>query len=288
MTESVPAPEYIAARIALLDALQALAEHRSAVIVVGAQAVYVRTSTAGILSAPFTTDGDLALDITQLGDAPRLGELMEQAHFRLKPNDTGNGIQPGQWQLDVTVDGAAYTPQVDLIVPAGSLDDQRSHRGARLLSHGNTAAMRTSGLEAALIDHDPIAFTALVAGDDRSYRVEVAGTAALLVAKIHKIGDRLDDTTRPNRQADKDALDVLRLVRATPAAVMADRLDELRQHPRCAAIVDEAITRLPTMFGRPRAPGVEMAQSAAATDIPAAVVAAQLTTYVNSVLDILT
>jgi hypothetical protein len=69
---------------------------------------------------------------------------------------------------------------------------------------------------------------------------------------------------------------------------MADRLDELRQHPRCAAIVDEAITRLPTMFGRPRAPGVEMAQSAAATDIPAAVVAAQLTTYVNSVLDILT
>jgi hypothetical protein len=279
MTES--APEYVAARIALLDALQALDEHRAAVIVVGAQAVYARTDNAGITSAPFTTDGDLALDITHLEDAPLIGELLERAHFRLKPSHTGNGIQPGQWQLDVTIDGISYTPQVDLIVPAGSLP-QGSHRGARLPSHGNTVAMRTAGLEASLVDHDPVMFAALTAGDDRSYRVEVAGTAALLVAKIHKIGDRLDDMSRPNRQADKDALDVLRLVRTTPAAVMAARLETLCRDPRCADSVEAAIARLPDMFGRARAPGVEMAQRAAATDIADAVVAAQLTTYVRS------
>lgn len=280
------APEYVAARIALLDALDALAAHRAAIIVVGAQAVYARTSTAGITSAPFATDGDLALDITQLGDTPRIGELMEQAHFRLKPNQTGNGIQPGQWQLDVRVDGTSYTPQVDLIVPAGSLA-QGSRRGARLPSHGNTAAMRTPGLEAAVVDHDPVVFAGLGDGDDRRYQVKVAGPAALFVAKIHKIGDRLDDMSRPGRQADKDALDVLRLVRTTPTAVMADRLDSLRHDPRCADVVEGAIARLPAMFGRSRAPGVEMAQTAAATDVPAAVVATQLTAYVTTVLDTL-
>jgi hypothetical protein len=215
MTESAPAPEYVAARVALLDALEALKEHRAAIIVVGAQAVYAWTDTAGITSAPFTTDGDLALDVTRLADAPDMFELMEQADFRLKRNDLGPGLRPGQWQLDVTINGAPYTPQVDLIVPAGSLEPS-SHRGARLLGHGKNAAMRTPGLEAVLADHHNKEFRALVAGDDRRYQVAVAGTAALLVAKIHKIGDRLDDSRRPDRQADKDALDVLRLVRTTP------------------------------------------------------------------------
>jgi len=236
-------PEYVAARIALLNALEALADHRDAVVVVGAQAVYARTSTAGITSAPFTTDGDLALDITQLRDIPLLGELMTKAHFRLKANRTDNGNQPGQWQLDVTVANTPYQPQVDLIVPAGSLPGQR-HRGARLISHGNSAAMRTPGLEAALVDHDPLTFTGLAVGDERSYRVEVAGAAALFVAKIHKIGDRLDDDARPDRQINKDALDVLRLVRTTPAAVMADRLAALRRDRRCATVVDDALARL--------------------------------------------
>lgn len=36
-------PEYVAARGVLLDALEALAEHRNAILLVGAQAVYLRT-----------------------------------------------------------------------------------------------------------------------------------------------------------------------------------------------------------------------------------------------------
>src|SRR5258708_28910042 len=50
-------PEYAAARIVLLDALDALAPHRPAVVVVGAQAIYLRTGSAGLAIAPFTTHG---------------------------------------------------------------------------------------------------------------------------------------------------------------------------------------------------------------------------------------
>jgi hypothetical protein len=42
---------YVAARRGLLDALDALAEHRSAVILVGTQAVYLRAADAQLDAA---------------------------------------------------------------------------------------------------------------------------------------------------------------------------------------------------------------------------------------------
>lgn len=55
-------PEYIRARKTLLDALEALGAHSSAVILVGAQAIYLHTGEGDLAVAPFTTDGDLAFD----------------------------------------------------------------------------------------------------------------------------------------------------------------------------------------------------------------------------------
>ena len=52
-------PLYVEARQILLDALVALAPHGDAVIVVGAQAVYLRTNETELAIAPYTTDGDL-------------------------------------------------------------------------------------------------------------------------------------------------------------------------------------------------------------------------------------
>lgn len=52
-------PLYIAARRVLRDALEALAPRGDAVIVVGAQAVYLRTGAGELGIAPYTTDGDL-------------------------------------------------------------------------------------------------------------------------------------------------------------------------------------------------------------------------------------
>jgi len=63
-------PEYAAARRVLLDALGALGAHCKAVVLVGAQAIYLRVGAGDMAVAPFTTDGDLALNPTVLGDEP--------------------------------------------------------------------------------------------------------------------------------------------------------------------------------------------------------------------------
>ena len=65
-------PRYVAARRVLLDALTVLAPHGDAVILAGAQAVYLHTGAADLAIAPYTTDGDLVLDPLLLGEAPEL------------------------------------------------------------------------------------------------------------------------------------------------------------------------------------------------------------------------
>ena len=50
-------PRYVAARRGLLDALEALADHRDSIIVVGAQAVYLRFGGSLPDSSADTTDG---------------------------------------------------------------------------------------------------------------------------------------------------------------------------------------------------------------------------------------
>ena len=123
-------PEYVAARRVLLDALAALQPHGSAVIVAGAQAVYLRTGSANLAIAPFTTDGDLALDPTQLGDDPRLGDAMESAGFTLHRHQGGH-LEPGVWERSTVVDERDYLIPIDLIVPE-AVAEQPGRRGARL------------------------------------------------------------------------------------------------------------------------------------------------------------
>ena len=74
-------PGYILARRVLLDALEALAEHHEAVILVGAQAIYLHTGEGDLATQVFTTDADLALDPGALGSHPLLAELLEGAGF---------------------------------------------------------------------------------------------------------------------------------------------------------------------------------------------------------------
>ena len=76
---SAIADEYVAARRVLLDALDALGPHRGAVIVSGAQAIYLRTGGNRLPIADFTTDGDIALDPNLLAKTPKLAELMKGA-----------------------------------------------------------------------------------------------------------------------------------------------------------------------------------------------------------------
>ncbi|WP_157930723.1 hypothetical protein [Glycomyces xiaoerkulensis] len=85
-----PQEEYVMARRVLLDGLEALQPHLDALVLVGAQAVYLHTGEAEFSVAPTTTDADIALDTNHLGDRPLLGEALCEAGFT-------PGRNPGTW-----------------------------------------------------------------------------------------------------------------------------------------------------------------------------------------------
>jgi hypothetical protein len=205
----------VRARSALLDALDALDRHRDAVVIVGAQAIYLRTGGAPVAVAELTRDSDLAIDPRSLDDQPLLEEAMTRGGFSRDPN----GAQPGAW---LSADGIP----VDLMVPellAG--EGRRSSRGARIPPHDTHATRRARGLEAVVVDNDPMLVTALDPEDDRRHEVRVAGCAGLLVAKLHKIGERVNDA--PKRLVDKDAHDIYRILIDTETETLAGDLRRL-------------------------------------------------------------
>ena len=67
---------YLIARRVLLDALDALGEHRDAIVLVGAQAVYLRVGDADLALAPYTTDADLVIDPHRLAEIPPLEQVL--------------------------------------------------------------------------------------------------------------------------------------------------------------------------------------------------------------------
>ncbi|MCY3851312.1 MAG: hypothetical protein OXF75_11005 [Acidimicrobiaceae bacterium] len=203
------------ARSALLDAFDALEQHRDSVIVIGAQAVYIRAKGALVAVAEATKDSDLAVDPRTLDDEPLLQMAMERGGFHR--DATKN--QPGAWLNSTGI-------PVDLMVPESLAGDGgKSTRGARIPPHDKHATRRARGLEATVVDNEWITVAALDPADRRSYEVRVAGSAALLVAKTHKIHERAAGV--PHRLVDKDAHDIYRLLVATQTEVLAEGIDRL-------------------------------------------------------------
>jgi hypothetical protein len=258
-------PYYVAARRVLLDALEDLAEHRDAIIVVGAQAVYLRCGATNVGVAEYTTDGDLAVDSDRLTDIPLLEDVME-VRFGHAVGPTG-AEQPGVWTRTVEVDGELIDIPVDLIVPEGIAPPGGS-RGARLGLHGKRAARKAAGLEAAILDNDVLTIKALEPEDARVIDSRVAGPTALLIAKAHKIQDRLDQSARPDRLIDKDASDVYRLMLTTPTGRVNAVAATLREDGRVAGSAQRGLELLRAQFGARRAPGVEMAARALRLGVP--------------------
>jgi hypothetical protein len=211
-------PRYIAARRVLLDALTVLEPHGDAVILAGAQAVYLHTGAADLAIAPYTTDGDLVLDPLLLGDAPELEAGMTAAGFHLQPQPGGH-VEPGIWLAMAFAAGEEFLVPVDLIVPEGAASGT-GRRAARLGGHGARAARRAVGLEAALVDNSTMTIAALDPADERSLQARVAGPAALLVAKAHKLHDRVASGCAA--RLDRKALEIL------ADELSVDQLDELR------------------------------------------------------------
>lgn len=237
-----PDPLYVKARRVLLDALEALGLHRQSVVLVGAQAVYLHTGEAHLAVAPFTTDGDLLLDPRTLAKDPLLATAMQAGGF-VAAN------QPGRWLREGV--------PVDLMVPEALAGGGR--RGARLGPHGNQAARRAHGLEAALIDHGPRDVRSLDHADARVFVINVAGPSSLLVSKLVKISERVGD-----RERNKDALDVFRLLRGVASGDLASTLSVLHDDPLASAVVRQGLSYLEDLFASPAARGNDMLAAAVA------------------------
>ncbi|MFC7549765.1 hypothetical protein [Plantactinospora sp. GCM10030261] len=85
----------------------------------------------------------------------------------------------------------------------------------------------------------------------------MAGPAALLVAKLHKLGERQGT---PLRLVDKDAHDVFRLLVAVPTAKLAASLVALLDDELAGTVTNQALVFLKELFAASHvAPGSVMA-----------------------------
>jgi hypothetical protein len=232
----------VRSRSAMLDALAALADHRDAVIVIGAQAVYLRTSSAPVALAEATKDSDLAIDPRTLGEDPRVEAAMKAAGFMPDPIHG----QPGAWVNAMGIPVDLMVPET-LAGPGGS-----STRGARIPPHDRRAMRRARGLEAAVVDNTIERVCGLGPADRRVYDARVAGPAALLVAKTHKIAERIET---PRRLNDKDAHDMYRILIAVETEPLVEGFRRLLAEPVSAPVTDQALTQMSELVAAgPQAP----------------------------------
>ena len=244
---------YKLAREVLLDALHALEPHLDALVLVGAQALYLHVGEADLAIAPYTSDGDIALDPSRLGEVPPLQAALEQAGFRRRRRG-----EVGVWVTSRPLaSGQHVDVAVDLLVPQG-VSPGKGRRAARLAGHDPLAARKVDGLEGALVDRDIVEIGDWEQEHRLPVRVQVAGPAALLCAKLIKIRDRLDSS----RSRDKDALDVVRLLRGVETEPLARRMGKLLNDERSARVAAEALELLARLFGQPDGPGLRMVERA--------------------------
>lgn len=233
-------------RVALLDALEALAEHRASVVVIGAQAVYLRTGSASVALPETTKDSDLAIDPRELASDPHIEAAMAAAGFVLDPAKN----QPGAWiKPDTGI-------PVDLMVPESLAGrGTATTRGARIPPHSKRAMRRAQGLEGTIVDATWETIRALDATDPRSFEVRVAGPSSLLVAKVFKIAERI---ATPHRLNDKDAHDIYRILQAVETDDLAHGVRRLLADPTSSQTTGQALQYMNELFGTGSGSGIPL------------------------------
>jgi hypothetical protein len=259
-------------------------DQREALILVGAQAVYLRSQDADIAVAAFTSDADLGIDRDLLSDLPRLEEVMRDAGFALSDQARP---QPGQWFRTVEIDGEPVKIPVDLLIPELFSATARRRRSVNLPPHDRMAVRKVEGIELAIVDNSVIRIPSLEPDiDSRSTEIKVAGVAALLTAKAYKIHDRSVDPD-PRRTSNKDAGDVIRLMSVSNPRLVGATFDELLQHPdeRISQTARIGIGHLKEQFGRVRGLGVQMAEQALTGAMPVETIRGLATAYTRELPD---
>ena len=95
--------------------MDAVREHLNAMVIVGAQAVYVHTESADIGIAPYTTDGDLAIDPVRLRREPLLEERLSAGGFSPSSNEVG------VWRRQISKAAAPAEPEETVATAAAFL-----------------------------------------------------------------------------------------------------------------------------------------------------------------------
>jgi len=204
---------------------------------------------------PYTLDADVALDLRVLGGDPRLEVAMEAAGFSLSRRN------PGVW---TSTDGVV----VDLLVASDQAPSAGS-RAARIPGHEKKAGRKVRGLEGALVDREPKRLISYEVGDTRRFDVNVAGPMALVLAKSFKIGERAErrrESPGRWRRAEKDTVDLLRLLVATDTGELVERMHRITAEEFVSEAAGQGLRYLQGQFGSRRDPGAQLLAGAADDD----------------------
>lgn len=233
-----------ASRRLLIDAINALEEFGRSATVVGAHAVHVWVEQAwGPVEMEATRDGDVAINPVLVAESPKLVELMRGIGAVPAMPD-----RPGVYGYASESDlPFAERVTVDLIVPEAYAGPGR--RAARIPGQHH-AASRARGLELALWDRH---LRALSTVDDPAASTDayIAGPAALLIAKAHKVHERaLQVHNRPDRLRPKDSGDVALLMMVSSPSDVADTLGKhVQDHPEIRDAVSDGAHYLIELYG---------------------------------------
>ncbi|MCL1693678.1 MAG: hypothetical protein M3096_08350 [Actinomycetia bacterium] len=136
-----------------------------------------------------------------------------------------------------------------------------------------------------MVDHSPTTIESFDPEDTRLATVEVAGTTALLVSKLHKIGERAAAAdVRPDRLLVKDGADTYRLMLNLDALTAVDRFEALLRDPVAGESTRTAMLDLDQLFTSPASVGVRLAAEGFAPDVPAERVEGVCVGFARSVL----
>jgi hypothetical protein len=213
-------------RLSLTDAMRALRTiSENGFIVVGAQAVYLRTSAIHTSVPPFTLDSDIVANPRLIRRPRVILQTLESAGFTLRGHS-------GLYHRESLPVELRRGTEIDIFVPARFENDWELEGFNR---QDAIAVMKQEGLELALFDNSPLD---LVSEDEAlNTSVLVGGTLALAVAKGWKIGERFEQGPEEFAKVAKDVLDTYRLLAASSAEELGAAA---RRLPKEARVIDVA------------------------------------------------
>jgi hypothetical protein len=247
----------IRSRRLLIDAINALAPFKDAITVIGAHAVHIWAQKAlGPIDMEATRDADVSINPLFVAETPKIIDSLRSISVDLALKDRP-GVYGFTSETELPLEARTT---FDILVPEAYAGAGR--RAARIPGQKN-AASRALGLELTMWDRHLMKLKAV---DEPKAEVEafVAGPAALLVSKAHKVHERLEQITRrPDRLRPKDSGDIALLMMVSDPAEVAKVMGEAAQeHPEISSVVNDAACWVTEMYSESQSTSITRQQAA--------------------------